>query len=291
MPAIRLTDDEWVALADEPPELSKVYAGLKRRMDFESCVVGLTCRISEQTVRELLSTPSAPGRKAVTATRKKVRYAVDALVRLGLLEPQPALGSFVFGFPYAMADQSERNRWGQGRAKVGPEVGPQEGPYNKAGISPNDSDLGDGAQASRAKGGHVGESEVVSRWGQPPESGIRSPSPDGEEASAAPAGAPDCPHQAIIELYHQILPTNPPVKTWNDNRKKYLRARWREDEKRQRLEYWERFFRFIAEECPFLTGQKEGTRGPFTPSLEWLVRPSNFAKIIEGQYREKKHAA
>jgi len=77
---------------------------------------------------------------------------------------------------------------------------------------------------------------------------------------------------------------------WDSRRQGYLRARWREDTKRQDLDYWRRFFSYINRNCPFLTGQKEGARGPFTPDLEWMVRPRNFAKIIERQF-EDQHAA
>jgi len=111
-----------------------------------------------------------------------------------------------------------------------------------------------------------------------------------EESSAAASRTSDCPHQAIIDLYHEILPANPLVKVWDSRRQGYLRARWREERKRQDLDYWRKFFTYIANRCPFLTGQKEGMRGPFTPDLEWMVRPRNFAKIIERQF-EDQHAA
>jgi hypothetical protein len=39
---------------------------------------------------------------------------------------------------------------------------------------------------------------------------------------------PDCQHQAVIDLYHQQLPTLRRVEVWNDTRKGYLRQRWRE---------------------------------------------------------------
>ncbi len=101
---------------------------------------------------------------------------------------------------------------------------------------------------------------------------------------------PPCPHEAIVALYHEILPANPVIKIWDGSRADALRTRWREDPKRQNLEYWERFFRHVAA-SPFLTGKVEGKDGRvFLPGLEWLVKASNFAKIIEGRYHERKVA-
>ena len=94
----------------------------------------------------------------------------------------------------------------------------------------------------------------------------------------------NCPHDEIIALYHKILPANPRVKVWNDTRKGYLRSRWREDESRQDLSWWERFFTYISQSA-FLTGRvDQSQRKPFIADLEWIVKPSNFVKIIEGKY-------
>lgn len=96
---------------------------------------------------------------------------------------------------------------------------------------------------------------------------------------------PDCPHDEIIALYHDLLPTSPRVRTWTDKRRANLRARWREDRKRQTLDYWRRLFTHCAA-SPFLTGRAEGKR-PFFVALDWLVLPENFAKVIEGRYHDK----
>lgn len=93
-----------------------------------------------------------------------------------------------------------------------------------------------------------------------------------------------CPHQEILALYHELLPANPRIKVWDSGRATALRTRWREDEKRQSLDYWRRFFTHVAA-SDFLTGKREGSGGrPFLPGLEWMVKAANFAKIIEGRY-------
>lgn len=109
---------------------------------------------------------------------------------------------------------------------------------------------------------------------------------------ASPPAADACPHQEIIAAYHELLPTCTPVRVWNDMRKGLLRQRWREDAKRQRIEWWRKFFGYVAE-SRFLTGQGDCTPGrdPFVADLEWLVRPQNFAKVIEGKYHREEVAA
>jgi len=94
----------------------------------------------------------------------------------------------------------------------------------------------------------------------------------------------NCPHQEIINLYHEILPTCPRVKEWTPARKAKLKARWNESEKRQSLDYWKRLFEYIAE-SDFLMGR---TAKPFYgTNLEWIVTQANFTKIIEQNYENR----
>lgn len=102
--------------------------------------------------------------------------------------------------------------------------------------------------------------------------------------------ADPCPHQAIVDLYHQALPTGRQVRIWSDTRKAKLRARWKEDPRRQSLEWWGKFFGYIAE-SDFLTGKTASTgRQPFELDLEWIVSPTNFVKIVEGKYHREAAA-
>jgi uncharacterized protein YdaU (DUF1376 family) len=108
------------------------------------------------------------------------------------------------------------------------------------------------------------------------------------------AGLPKCNHQAIVDLYHKHLPTLRRVEVWNDTRKGYLRQRWREvaeelakDNKAEIsdvLTWFTEFFDHIGQ-SKFLTGRVSSKDGrPFLADLEWILRPSNFAKIVEGKY-------
>jgi uncharacterized protein YdaU (DUF1376 family) len=115
--------------------------------------------------------------------------------------------------------------------------------------------------------------------------------PDGEPAEKK---LPSCQHDAVIALYHKHLATLRRVEVWNDVRKGYLRQRWREVaeelskdkeiEVADVLTWFADFFEHIAS-SKFLTGKTSGKDGrPFTADLEWILKPSNFAKIVEGKY-------
>lgn len=102
-----------------------------------------------------------------------------------------------------------------------------------------------------------------------------------------PGKPDDCPHQEIINIYHELIPAGTQVRIWNETRRKHLQARWREDAKRQSLEWWRKLFAYCAK-SQFLTGQVSPSNGrvQFVIGLDWIVNPTNFAKIIEGKYHE-----
>lgn len=77
------------------------------------------------------------------------------------------------------------------------------------------------------------------------------------------------------------------MRSWPEDRQAFLRTRWREDPKRQSLDWWRRFFGYVRR-CPFLMGQSNSAgRDPFLADLEWLIRPKNFRKVVEGKYEAK----
>ena len=108
------------------------------------------------------------------------------------------------------------------------------------------------------------------------------------------AKIPDCQHSEVISLYHQHLPTLRKVEVWNAARQGYLRQRWREvaEELSKSTEidssdvlgWWGEFFQHVGK-SKFLTGRVNSKDGrAFTADLEWILKPSNFAKIVEGKY-------
>ncbi len=112
---------------------------------------------------------------------------------------------------------------------------------------------------------------------------VGSDTPDATEDIPIP-GKNDCPHQGIIALYHETLPTLPRVRQWTPKRQKYLKARWLSSPEYQNLEWWSELFRYIAGKCPHLTGKNDRQ---WTADLEWIVQEGNFVKIVEGRYEQK----
>jgi len=105
--------------------------------------------------------------------------------------------------------------------------------------------------------------------------------PDSTNSSPEPSGSV-CPHQEIIALYHEVLPELPPVKVWTDERQKLLRQRWKESTERQNPEWWRTYFEKVRG-SPFLMGKEKD----FRADLEWIIRPRNMPKILEGRYENR----
>lgn len=110
---------------------------------------------------------------------------------------------------------------------------------------------------------------------------------EGKGIKAIAIGKPNCPHQEIINLYHEVLPASPRIKDWTPARAASLKARWNEGTDRQTLDYWRGLFEYISG-IPFLTGRTPGSNGhkPFVLSLDWLLKAENFAKVREGRYED-----
>jgi uncharacterized protein YdaU (DUF1376 family) len=136
---------------------------------------------------------------------------------------------------------------------------------------------------------------------QTPDSRLQTPaSQENQSATADLLGStvvdlrrtiPECPHQSIVAMYHEVLPELRQVREWDGDRQKFLRTRWREAAERQSLDWWREFFAYIRQ-SHFLMGRTTGRDGrPFDCDLEWIVRPKNFRKIVEGKYENKGAAA
>lgn len=116
-----------------------------------------------------------------------------------------------------------------------------------------------------------------------------APSP---EAAVVESVLLDCPAQKLVDLYHRKLPSAPQCLVLTQARRGYLKARWREyavikgwQTEAEGMEFFGEFFDFVAR-SKFLTGRANGRdgRAPFVADMEWLFRPGNFAKVIEGKY-------
>jgi len=89
----------------------------------------------------------------------------------------------------------------------------------------------------------------------------------------------NCPHQDIVNLYHEILPELPRVRDLTPKRKQNLRARWTQHARFQNLEWWRKYFTVVSEN-DFLMGRRKSWQANF----DFLITASKFQKIIEGHY-------
>jgi uncharacterized protein YdaU (DUF1376 family) len=118
--------------------------------------------------------------------------------------------------------------------------------------------------------------------------------PDGQ-APATSRQLP-CPHKKILALWAEVLPALPQHSVWNATRADHLQARWREvavekkwTTEEQGLAFFRKMFIYVGK-SPFLTGQTKAKDRPFIIELEWLIKPNNWAKVIEGKYHQQQEA-
>lgn len=97
---------------------------------------------------------------------------------------------------------------------------------------------------------------------------------------------PTIPYDDILAAYHESLPMLPAVRLLTDARRKKIKSRWHELADRQSLDYWQRFFAYVAK-SDFLTGRS----GKWSScSFDWLFEPGNHLKVVEGNYENREQA-
>lgn len=103
------------------------------------------------------------------------------------------------------------------------------------------------------------------------------------EATTTPA-KPQIPYKKILETFHEKLPALPRTEKLTEKRRRYIKRLWVEDSLPD-LENWINFFGYISQ-SDFLMGRSNpiGDRKPFRATLEWITKPENYVKILEGNY-------
>ena len=111
------------------------------------------------------------------------------------------------------------------------------------------------------------------------------PSPLVEGVNSSKVSKLKCDPQAIVDLFNQTLPGLPHVAMLTKDRRAKIKARWDESEVHQDLEFWADFFALVSAST-FLMGGESGRDGakPFRATFDWLIKPSNFVKVVEGNY-------
>jgi len=111
------------------------------------------------------------------------------------------------------------------------------------------------------------------------------------KASPEKTAIPNCPFEEIISTYHAELPELPQYRVRTEKRDGVMRQRWRQfyasgdfKTSEEGIECFRWYFKEKVKPSKFLTGRINGKDRPFLADLEWLMLPSNFAKVLEGKY-------
>lgn len=116
MQLITFTERELDALEGEPAEVCKMYLLLRRRMDFQTGLVGADHAISWWGLRRSMQLAEVQGRSREDSdvpTEKMVRDKADRLIRIGLLERRTVARRLVFFLPFAHKAQVRLKKVGQ----------------------------------------------------------------------------------------------------------------------------------------------------------------------------------
>lgn len=181
-----------------------------------------------------------------------------------------------------------------------PQGQPLPVPEDKPTVSPGSPDKSGSKGQGEGQGQGQGIEEIQSQLSL-------APARPSDEARALtlvgepkPKGPPDCPHQLVLQLWAEVLPALPQhlPSQWRGTRADHLRARWRETavakgwpDQAAGLAYFRRLFAYVGQ-SEFLAGRATPAPGkrPFVAELEWLVNPTNWAKVHEGKYHQERAA-
>lgn len=84
------------------------------------------------------------------------------------------------------------------------------------------------------------------------------------------------PYEEIFQAYADQLPELPQLRMKDEARKKAILSIWRKNEKFQIVDFWVRYFGYVKQ-SPFLMGMN-------AIGFDWLMKPANFKKVLEGNY-------
>ena len=90
--------------------------------------------------------------------------------------------------------------------------------------------------------------------------------------------SPTC--QEIIDAFNETCVSYPKVKTLSESRKKAIKARLKTYSNLDVLKVFE-----LAEESDFLKGANNRN---WSANFDWIMKDSNFAKILDGNYNNKE---
>ena len=111
--AFKINNQEREKLYELPYMQQLLYVmALRPYMDYATGIVGIKRGISYQSLTEELSVAAHQGYQAFKPSRQQIRRAIQGLIRVGLLEQQPAEKKLIFKCLEASRDRSLQNKVG-----------------------------------------------------------------------------------------------------------------------------------------------------------------------------------
>ncbi|MGH8118018.1 MAG: hypothetical protein ACREPJ_12080 [Rhodanobacteraceae bacterium] len=128
---------------------------------------------------------------------------------------------------------------------------------------------------------------IAAAMDAPPAAGIESPETATTQGDSTGIPRRPCPVERIVALYHEKLPMCRRVEALTPNRRAYIRNRWSNE--LPSLEAFGNYFDDVAA-SRFLTGRVDTRHGrtPFVADIDWLMKPGNLVKVLEGKYHDRQ---
>lgn len=108
-----------------------------------------------------------------------------------------------------------------------------------------------------------------------------------ERASGPVPPAEKINYQAILDVYHEVLPEMPRVKILTDDRKKHLRTFWKKYQFDDRK--WRSYLGYIATHCRWMLTDRPNGRGGFwkCKNLDYLITERCYVAVKEERANDK----
>lgn len=108
-----------------------------------------------------------------------------------------------------------------------------------------------------------------------------------DQQAESPKAAVKIPYDEILDAFKLKLPGFPqPRRPLDDDRRKAIRALWTQKDEHGSVDFFSRYFGYIAK-SDFLMGETGWTSCNF----DWIFKPKNFRKVIEGTYHKESQDA
>lgn len=240
-----------------------------------------TARLSQQALAKMTSLPA-----------KRCSEALNSLLRKRVLIREGGSRS-----PVGINTRVEDWNFEVQQARVTPkrQAAPKQGHRPQDGViqRPQDGDTYKDRKDITSPYGE--ESTAGADDANPVDQDLFGGTPTPQPAKAKRTGIPPCPHQAILDLWAEVMPDKrqPVPSLWpNSARARNLAARWKSGfttlneqtgeplyrDTATGLEWWGRFFKFLRR-SEFLMRDQSSWFG-----LDWIAREPNFEKILTNQY-------